>query len=61
MIPILYRTVTEGTVPSDYGLGALTDCLKCEVTEERNGSYELVLEYASAGIHAEDIEGNRFI
>lgn len=61
MIPILYRTVTEGTVPSDYGLGALTDCLKCEVTEERNGSYELVLEYASAGIHAEDIEVNRFI
>lgn len=61
MIPILYQTVTEGTVPSDYGLGVLTDCLKCEVTEERNGSYELVLEYASAGIHAEEIEVNRFV
>ena len=61
MIPILYASVTEGSVPTDYGLGALTDCLACQVTEQRNGQYELVLEYASGGIHAEDIEVNRFI
>lgn len=61
MIPILYATVTEGTVPTDYGLGALTDCLACQVTEERNGAYELQLEYASGGIHAEDLQVNRFI
>ena len=61
MIPILYATLTEGTVPTDYGLGALTDCLACQVTEERNGAYELQLEYASGGIHAEDLQVNRFI
>lgn len=61
MIPVLYETMTEGTVPTHYGLGPLTDCLRCEVSEERNGKYELVLEYASNGIHAEDIQVNRFI
>lgn len=55
MIPVLYKTITEGTVPADYGVGALTDCLGCKVTEERNGEYELVLEYAAGGIHADEI------
>lgn len=55
MIPILYKTITPGTVPSDYGVGVLTDCLGAEVTEERNGQYELVLTYAASGIHAEEI------
>lgn len=61
MIPVLYETMTEGTVPTHYGLGPLTDCLRCEVGEERNGKYELVLEYAADGIHADDIQVNRFI
>ena len=61
MIPILYETMVEGTVPSTFGLGHLTDALRCEVSEERNGKYELVLEYTSEGIHAEDIQVNRFI
>ena len=61
MIPILYATLTEGTVPSHYGVGALTDCLACTVTEERNGQYELTLDYPSSGIHAEDIQPNSFI
>ena len=61
MIPILYQTATEGTVPSDYGIGALTDCLACSVTEERNGSYELEMSYASSGIHADEIQVNRII
>jgi len=61
MVPILYATITEGTVPSDYGLGALTDCLECYVNEERNGSYELELTYAAQGIHAEDIQVDRYI
>ena len=53
--------MTEGTVPTHYGLGPLTDCLRCEVSEERNGKYELVLEYTAEGIHADDIQVNRFI
>lgn len=61
MIPILYATLTEGTVPSDFGLGTLTDCLSCRVEEERNGKYELTLEYASSGIHADEILVDRFI
>ena len=56
MIPVLYRTITEGTVPADYGVGALSSCLAAEVNESRNGEYELTLEYAAGGIHAEDIE-----
>ena len=61
MIPILYDSVTEGTVPSDYGIGPLTDCLSCEVKEERNGSYELTLTYAAQGIHASEIVPNAII
>ncbi len=61
MIPILFQTVSEGIVPTSYGLGSLTDCLKAEVTESRNGQYEIVLEYAAQGIHAEEIQVNRFI
>ena len=61
MIPILYETITEGAVPTHYGIGPLTDCLTAEVKEERNGSYELTLTYAAEGIHAEDIQPNRFI
>lgn len=61
MIPILYDTITEGLVPTNYGVGPLTDCLSCEVTEERNGPYELTLVYAAQGIHAEDILPNACI
>lgn len=61
MIPILYSSVVEGTVPTDYGIGALTDCLSCAVKESRNGEFELTLEYASNGIHAEDIEPDKII
>lgn len=61
MIPILYSSITEGTVPSDYGLGALSDCLECNVDETKNGPYELALVYAAQGIHAEDIQVGRYI
>ena len=61
MIPILYQTITEGTVPAHYGLGALTDCVSCEVSEERNGAYELQMSYAAQGIHASEIQLNRYV
>lgn len=56
MIPVLYRSITEGSVPAHFGVGALSDCLGATVEESRNGEYELVLEYAAGGIHAGDIE-----
>lgn len=61
MLPILYDTITEGTVPTNYGVGVLSDAIKCQVKEERNGAFELALEYPATGIHAEDIAPNKFI
>ena len=61
MIPILFDTVTEGVTPSSYGIGALSACLSAEIIEERNGKYELTLTYPATGIHAEEIQPNRFI
>ncbi len=34
---------------STNGLGALSEASKCEVVEERNGSFELELEYHVSG------------
>ncbi len=61
MIPILYESITAPIVPNHYGLGSLTDCLSCEVTEERNGIYTLTLTYPATGIHADEIAVERFI
>lgn len=38
------------------GLGALSDAITCEVTEERNGEYELAMEYPISGTLFEQIE-----
>ena len=47
MIPILFAT-TE-TDFTHNGIGRLVDCISCEVTEERNGVYELELKYPING------------
>lgn len=61
MFPILYTSVTEGTVPSHLGAGTLSDCLSATIKEARNGEYELTMEYAAYGIHADEIEPNTII
>lgn len=61
MVPILYKSIVEGTVPSDFGVGALTDTLEAYVEESRNGKYELTLVYAASGIHASEISEGSFI
>ena len=43
MIPILYDK--KETNFNNNGLGMLSDCTYCTVTEERNGSFELELRY----------------
>lgn len=43
------------------GLGALTDCISCEVTEERNGEYELVMEYPMTGVHFDELALRKII
>lgn len=50
MIPILYRQ--EETLFQGQGLGRLASALSCVVTEERNGQYELEMEYPVDGQHS---------
>lgn len=58
MKPILFpSTATEFTT---QGLGALSDAISCIVTEERNGMYELEMQYPQSGIHFSEIQ-NRCI
>lgn len=59
MIPKLFPA-TE-TLFSGEGLGRLTDCTKCEVTEERNGMYELVLQYPVSGRMFNELQLGRYI
>lgn len=59
MIPVLFsKTATDFT---SYGIGALSDTISCVVTEERNGKFELKMEYPTSGIHFSDIENSAII
>lgn len=54
MIPTLFpSTATEFKT---QGLGALTDAISCTVEEERNGAYELEMEYPVSGVHYNEIK-----
>lgn len=59
MIPILYEK--NETAFTSNGLGRLTDCISCIVTEERNGRYECSFEYPINGNHFDDIQIGRVI
>lgn len=56
---LLYRQ--EETDFLNNGLGALSDAVSCEVTEERNGAFELEMEYPITGIHYTEIKSRRII
>lgn len=61
MKPILFEH-NAGTLDfNSYGLGTLTDCMACEVTEERNGEFELEMLYPVSGIHFSDIRMRRIV
>ena len=45
MIPVLYSA--SATDFTTNGIGRLTDCISCKVTEERNGAFELEMEIAT--------------
>lgn len=49
MIPILYGADEQNFTSN--GLGRLADAISCIVTEERNGIYELEMEYPVGGRH----------
>ena len=53
MKPILFpSTATEFT---SHGLGVLTNAISCTVTEERNGAFELTMQYPDTGVHFDEI------
>lgn len=47
MIPVLYDRLESNFATA--GIGVLSECTRCEVTEEVNGTYELELDYPSTG------------
>lgn len=53
MNPILYKSTA--TSFDNNGIGILGDCIKCEVTENMNGAYELYMEYPIDGVHFHEI------
>lgn len=59
MIPTLYSENT--TQFTTNGLGRLSDAISCAITQNKTGTYELVMEYPLDGIHAEEITNNRII
>lgn len=54
MYPVLYKA--DETDFSSLGLGTMRDAIKCLVTEERNGIFELEMEYPANGLHFNDME-----
>lgn len=59
MYPILFDS--RATSFTTNGIGRLGDAASCSVTEERNGSYELEMEYPMTGIHFEDLKNGNII
>lgn len=59
MIPILFEEST--TEFTSNGIGRLVDCVGCEVTEERNGIYELELQYPVQGKMYKELSLGRII
>ena len=53
MKPILYTE--NSTVFTSNGIGRLSDAISCKVEEERNGIYELEMQYPMSGQHYSDI------
>lgn len=53
---------TENSAPfGTQGIGTLSDTISCTVTEERNGLYELTMQYPISGVHFADIVQRAFI
>jgi len=53
MIPILFNE--NSTDFASNGIGRLSDAMTCNVTEKRNGEYELEMTYPMSGVHYSDI------
>ncbi len=59
MYPILFdSTATSFTT---NGIGRLSEAKSCKVVEERNGPYELEMEYPMTGVHFSDLKNENII
>lgn len=59
MIPVLYKA--DAVDFSTFGIGSLSECTLCEVTEERNGAFECTLKYPVTGILFAELKNERLI
>lgn len=59
MYPILYERNEKGFTTN--GIGKLSDAVFCEVTEQRNGMYELEMRYPVSGVHFDEITEERIL
>ena len=59
MYPILFSSTTTSFTTN--GIGRLSDASECKVVEERNGSYELEMDYPMTGIHFSDLVNGNII
>lgn len=59
MIPILYNNYEYYF--ADNGIGRLAEATSCTVEEERNGPFELTMEYPMSGAHFADLQLGRYI
>lgn len=59
MIPVLYKA--DAVDFSTFGIGALSECTLCEVTEKRNGAFECTLKYPVTGQMFAELKNERLI
>lgn len=59
MKPFLYPATEQNY--TNNGLGVMADAISCRVTEERNGAYELEMEYPQTGIHYAELALERIL
>lgn len=59
MIPVLFDKAA--TTFNTYGKGALKDAISCVVTEERNGIFELEMQFPINGKHFDDLKEDNII
>lgn len=59
MIPILYEASERAF--NTNGIGRLVDCTRCIVTEQRNGIYEVQLDYPVSGKWYQEMTDGRII
>lgn len=59
MKPILFESTAQTFATN--GIGILNDAAECRVREQRNGEYELTMQYPIDGLHYKEIINRRLI